>query len=554
METYCSNDCPRVAVESAYDNCPCKSAPLCEIGRKESTKDNFGKNVQRMHRVIPAESSCEFKSLNFQDFPGQHRGTVTALVVSQSVALSASFLIHGLKLKTITPTPFREQLNKSRLVPPLMNGGNSTSMPQIEGDTDGTGEPKSREDRNAIFAVQWLVAIATIYLIFAAHDWNLTQPIPALLIVVCLMSAAVLRRMPEKLFDKRLIEPGLLVLDSVLIISAITILHDVPWDLLILFFFCVFIAVIGENLIHIAIGCVLLAVVFMQFIAPHAADLLSVDSTYLIRVPFIFGISISYGYLAKQVKLDKTRMARLKEATILKRQLVCALAHDIKAPLNVILGHAELLAGEYGGRSSPAERLSSLQCVRGNIDRILNLITDFLDVSKLEALKPHFSKELVQMNNIAQDVVLQQMVVAQEKDVALVLDLDPDLKTTLGDDNQLQRALWNLVANAIKFTPSGGSVTVATRMRKKSLLIQVKDTGIGIPKEELSTLFSEFQRLEGTKHLEGTGLGLFIVKTIVEGHGGEVAVESELGAGSTFSILLPSSKRAPVTSENISLN
>jgi signal transduction histidine kinase len=158
------------------------------------------------------------------------------------------------------------------------------------------------------------------------------------------------------------------------------------------------------------------------------------------------------------------------------------------------------------------------------------------------------------MNVIAQDVVLQQMVIAQEKNVTLAIDLDPDLKTTLGDDNQLQRALWNLVANAIKFTPSGGGVTVATRMRKKSVLVQVKDTGIGIPKEELAALFTEFQRLDGTKHIEGTGLGLFIVKTIVEGHGGEVAVESEFGAGSTFSILLPSSKRALVTNENISLN
>jgi len=87
------------------------------------------------------------------------------------------------------------------------------------------------------------------------------------------------------------------------------------------------------------------------------------------------------------------------------------------------------------------------------------------------------------------------------------------------------------------------------------VLIQVKDTGIGIPKEALPRLFSEFQRLDGSEHIEGSGLGLFIVKTIVEGHGGEVTVESELGAGSTFTILLPSSKRKPAaSSESIALN
>ncbi len=155
------------------------------------------------------------------------------------------------------------------------------------------------------------------------------------------------------------------------------------------------------------------------------------------------------------------------------------------------------------------------------------------------------------MNIIAQDVILQHMVVAREKNLNLAIDLDPNLKLAMGDDNQLQRALWNLVANAIKFTPSGGSVSVTTTMRKKKIAVQVKDSGIGIPKAEVPRLFSEFQRLNGTEHIEGTGLGLFIVKTIVEGHGGKVDVESEMDAGSTFTILLPSSKQGPLASENV---
>ena len=439
-------------------------------------------------------------------------------------------------------------MNESRPLSPSAN--NSRTISALENaDKTRAVETETGKEKNAVIAVQWLVAIATSYLIFASHDWNLTQPLPALLIMVCLVSAAILRRIPDQFFEKRLVEPGLLVLDSVLIISAITILHNVPWDLLILFFFCVFIAVIGENLIQIAVGCALLSVVFLIFVSPDTATL-SADSNSLFRVPFIFGIAISYGHLASQVKREKKRMEKLKEAAILKRQLVCALAHDIKAPLNVILGHTELLAGEYGGRSSGAEKSSSVKSVRDNIDRILNLITDFLDVSKLEALTPQFAREPVQMNTIAQDVILQHMVVAREKNLNLALDLDPNLKPTMGDDNQLQRALWNLVANAIKFTPSGGSVTVTTAMRKKKIAVQVKDSGIGIPKAEVPRLFSEFQRLNGTEHIEGTGLGLFIVKTIVEGHGGKVEVESEMDAGSTFTILLPSAKQGPLASEN----
>ena len=255
----------------------------------------------------------------------------------------------------------------------------------------------------------------------------------------------------------------------------------------------------------------------------------------------MFGISIFYGHLASQVKREKRRTEKIEAAVRLKRQLVSALAHDIKTPLNVILGYAELLAEPSISYSTPKERLSCLECIRKNVDRI----TDFLDVSKLETMKLDGAKDLVQMNVIAEEVVLQQMVTAQEKEQILALKLDANLEPILGDFDQLQRVLWNLVSNAIKFTPTGGQITVTSAMTKKNIAIKVKDTGIGVAKDEISSLFSEFRRLDGAANIEGTGLGLFIVKTIVESHGGSVAVESELGEGTTFTILLPTAAMQP---------
>ena len=402
-------------------------------------------------------------------------------------------------------------------------------------------ETSIREDRNAIIAIQWLVAIGTSYLVFAANNWNLTDPLPALLILVCLGSASLLKRISEETFEKRLIEPGLLILDSILIVSAI-FTQETPWDLLLLFFFCVLIAAIGENLIQIGVGCVLLSLVFLVFVSPNAADVLTIKPNFLIRVPFMFGISIFYGHLASQVKREKRRVEKMEATMRLKRQFVSALAHDIKTPLNVILGHAELLAADYGSQPDSTGKLSSITCIRKNIEGIVKLITDFLAVSKLETMTLDSAKNLVQMNAIAEDIVLQQMVTAREENLQLSLDLDKELKPVLGDEHQLQRAVLNLVSNAIKFTPAGGSITVSTRMVKKSISIQVTDTGAGIPKEELSGLFSEYGRLKGAANIEGTGLGLFIVKTIVEAHGGTVAVESKEGVGTTFTMLLPASQ------------
>jgi signal transduction histidine kinase len=146
------------------------------------------------------------------------------------------------------------------------------------------------------------------------------------------------------------------------------------------------------------------------------------------------------------------------------------------------------------------------------------------------------------MNGVIEDVVQQQMVSAREKNLRVTLDLDKDLQSILGDKNQLERVLWNLVSNAVKFTPAGGNITVASRMVKKNISIRVTNTGSEIPEEEISGLFSEYKRLKGAANTEGTGLGLFIVKTIVEAHAGTVSVESEPGTGTTFTLLLPTQK------------
>jgi signal transduction histidine kinase len=400
------------------------------------------------------------------------------------------------------------------------------------------------ENRKAITAVQWLVAIAVSYLVITTNDFDLGEPLPAALIVISLGLAVLLQRLPEVLFETHIVEPGLLLVDSILIFSAITSSQQIPWDFLILFFFCVFIAAIGENLLQIGVGCVLLSSAFVLFISPDAARLSTAHPNFLFRVPFMFGISIFYGYVASQIKNEKKRAAKMAESARLKRQLVCALAHDIKTPLNVIFGHAQLLAEASGEHSTSAERKRSFKCIRENIDGIVKLITEFLDIAKLESWKSHGESNLVEVNVIAEEVVHQQRVMAREKNLILKLELDDKVAATLGDRDQLQRALANLVSNAIKFTPSGGRITVSSRMNKKNIVLRVKDTGIGIRAEEIPNVFSEFQRFRGAEDIEGTGLGLFIVKTIVEAHGGSVSVESEASIGTTFTIQLPLASNA----------
>ena len=419
---------------------------------------------------------------------------------------------------------------------------------------DGLGsEAVLDSQRDSIISLQWLVAIAICYLVFVVQDWNLINPPAGLLIIICLVSGVGVQRIPKGLFANPYVKPGLLIFDSLLVICAIFLREQTPWDLLMLFFFCVFIAAIGENLIQVSIGSLLLSLVFLLFVSPDAQRALSISPDFIIRVPFIFGISLFYGYMSSQVKHEKKRLERVEEAVRLKRQFASALAHDIKTPLNVILGHAELLACDYGQMEDASERLNSIKRIRQNIQQIVDLVTDFLAVSKLEAFGVRSVGSLVQMNDVAQEVVGQQMITAQNKKISLMIDLDENPKPVMGERTQLQRALWNLIGNAIKFTPSGGTVSVTSRTVRKEVCIEVKDTGPGISSEDLPRLFSEFKRLKATAHTEGTGLGLFIVKTIVEAHNGRVAVASQEGVGTQFTIFLPASKDPPAKTQTTTL-
>jgi two-component system sensor histidine kinase/response regulator len=125
------------------------------------------------------------------------------------------------------------------------------------------------------------------------------------------------------------------------------------------------------------------------------------------------------------------------------------------------------------------------------------------------------------------------------KGLKLELNLDEELPEVQGDELQLDRVFWNLIGNAIKFTRNGGTITVSSMLDNGSVCVAVRDTGVGISQAELPLLFSQFRRLKGSERIEGTGLGLFIVKTIIEAHKGTVRAESDEGEGSTFMVHLP---------------
>ena len=227
----------------------------------------------------------------------------------------------------------------------------------------------------------------------------------------------------------------------------------------------------------------------------------------------------------------------LKELDKMKSDFVATVSHDLRSPLSIITGYA-LLLPEAGELNETQQEF--IEVISRSAFKMTTLIDNLLDLGKIEArvemeMKPC---QLVTVINKAVGSLREQ---AGVKEIALQLDLPPELPLVQGNQVRLDQVVSNLVGNAIKFAPEGGMVTVSAREEKGEVVVEVKDTGIGIAPEDQVHLFEKFYRVrsEETSDIEGTGLGLAIVKSIVEGHRGRVWVESQPSQGSTFGFALP---------------
>ena len=236
-------------------------------------------------------------------------------------------------------------------------------------------------------------------------------------------------------------------------------------------------------------------------------------------------------------ELEKA-LERARAAEKSRNMFFSIVSHDIRTPLNAILGYSELL---QKGVKSEAERDEALKSIQASGTTLLELVNDVLDLARMDAGKMTLCPEPLRLDQLMDEVFASFRLAADEKGLELV-NRTADVPTVLLDEHRFRQILFNLVGNAVKFTERGTVIVAATYVGKK-LEVSVSDTGCGIPADILPRILDPFVQVQDASHsadrVIGTGLGLSICRSLVEVMGGELVVESELGKGSKFAIVMP---------------
>jgi len=232
---------------------------------------------------------------------------------------------------------------------------------------------------------------------------------------------------------------------------------------------------------------------------------------------------------------DLTGARRLESV---RRDFVANVSHELKTPLTAIRGFAETLVAEL---SAKAQHSQFADTIRTNAERMQHLVDDLLDLSRIESGGWKPTPTAVAVAEAAADALAESRQAADKRGVTLRVDVSPQAATVQADAVALRQALTNLIENAVRYTPSGGEIVVFSKADTAGVWVGVRDNGAGIPAEHLPRIFERFYRVDAARSRAegGTGLGLSIVRHLVEAHGGRAVAESEVGRGTTVSLLFP---------------
>ena len=298
----------------------------------------------------------------------------------------------------------------------------------------------------------------------------------------------------------------------------------------------------SELAVPMLVGDQLIGVMDVQSAQENNFDRNDMQIKTILAAQVAVSVQNAWAFQRSQEIAERERATadRLREVDQLKSQFLASMSHELRTPLNSIIGYSEVLI-DGGDGELPEEAVEDIEIIYTSGRHLLAIINDILDLAKIEAQQMHLNREDMDIVQILRDIIKTNQILVGNRPIDLILDSEVDELVLPIDEIRIRQVLLNLFSNAVKFTDEG-SVTISLNMLdNETARVAVTDTGMGISEEGQKIVFDQFRQVDGTSTRKkgGTGLGLTITRYLVQMHGGEIEVESEVGKGTTFWFTLP---------------
>ena len=390
---------------------------------------------------------------------------------------------------------------------------------------------------HGIVLLRWVLIVTTSYLVLFSRPLSEVSPTVGMFVAGYLGSNVLLTEWLPRLRSAAVLEWTVVAIDTVALTVALALTGGGHGDLFVLYFAVLFLSALSERIGLVVGAALLITVANLYTVVQYQGAGALLAQGYMLRVPFLFVVALFFGQLVHQAR-DRERQAEATQARELRLDLLSGVSHDLKNPLGVIESLADLLLDGSAGELNP-QQSDLTRRIRASTRQVITLSQNLIDAERIEAGRLVVMPRRATLARVIDDALVVARSASAIKGVALQAQVEPGLPLLVLDTVQMERVIANLLGNAIKFTPAGGGVRLHARRHRDAVLLTVADDGPGIPPEELPRLSEPHFRGTRSRGIDGAGLGLFIVRAVVEAHGGTLRIASAIGEGTAVTVSLP---------------
>ena len=398
-----------------------------------------------------------------------------------------------------------------------------------------------------VILLRWLLIIATSYLMLFSRP--LQQTPAAVVVFVALYGASnlVFSRWGSRWTVAPLSHGAVVVFDILVVCLGLALSGGTSSDFFVVYFVILFLSALTERLGFVAGAALLISAAHLYTVSRFVRvdDLLT--RGYMLRIPFLFSVAVFFGNLVGNAR-SREREAEEARARELRMEFLSTVSHDIKNPLGVIQSLATLLIEGDAGPLNAAQT-DLIHRIRASVRHVATLSLNLIDAARIDAGHLVLQRTMAHLAEVVDDALPLARSASALKGITLRCAVDPQLPAVYGDVVQIERVISNLLDNAVKYTPPGGTVSLSITRAPGGVVLAVADNGPGIAPENLRTVFDRYRRETTASRIAGSGLGLYIVKAIAEAHGGSVQLDSVVGRGTTVTVTLPVGQASPSSSQ-----